>query len=648
MWPKLKNAMAAVLICIKCALFKNSRNLQGVYAKIALSAGALISVFYFYTAIFGIFSAPSHRAIFFSGAIALVFLWFPATEKSPKDRFTITDILAALTVIGSGFYFIAFFHDIVMRPGVFHLHETIISWIIIILSLEAARRSLGIALPIVSVLAILYTFPLVARNLPDLIMHSGMSIERISAYIFGSFDGIFGPITHAFATHVLPFVIFGAFLQKSGAGQFFIDLPYSLVGRLSSGPAMTAVVASTMMGSIVGSPVANVVATGTFTIPLMKKSGYSSEDAGAVETVASSGSCFMPPVMGAAAFFMVEFTGIPYIEIVRVAFIPAILFAIGVGIMVHLYAKKNGLQGVPADQLPNFKELLKKGWYFFLPLVVLLFFLIQGNSPGYSATMGSLSCFLVSLLRKETRMTPVRLWEAFEISFKSILGIAVVTGSVGIIVAVIVLTGLGLRFASIVIAAAGGDLMLTILYIAIAATILGMAAPITAVYAILAMIAPPALVELGVSVMAAHLLLIWYSQLSGITPPVCLVAYAAAAIAGGNPFATGVKAFRYGLLLIILPLLFVYTPLLLEGTLQENLITISTSLLAVIGTAIFLQGYLFSKLNLLEFAMLGIGTVGLFTTNLLYNIVGLALVALVFITQSISRKKQPACGKTVL
>lgn len=636
-----KSFLSRGLLRIKRALFKESRNIKGPYLWIANTLGAAIAIFYFYTTGFGIFSSQSHLAVFFAGTLALIFFWFPASHRSPQERFTLLDGLLACLAIGVGVYFIVTYPLWPARPGVFYDYEVAIGWTAIVLSLEAARRSMGALLPILSILALLYCFPIIAQNLPEFIMHRGMTFTRIAGFLYGTADGLFGTIAYSLATYVLPFVILGAFLEKCGAGRFFIDLPYALFGNTASGPGMVSVVSSAMMGSIVGSPTANVVATGTFTIPLMKKSGYRPEDAAAIETAVSSGSMFTPPVMGAAAFFMVEFTGIPYIQVIKIAAIPAVLFFLGVGLMVHLNAKKNGLTGLDKSLLPRVGEVLKQGWYYPLLLIILIALLAQGYSPGLSAFYTSLACIVLSWVRRESRMGLKEIWEAFLSSVRGIIAIAGVTGAVGIIVGVLSLTGLGLKFSSVIIALSGGNLLLTIALVAFAALVLGTGTPITAVYIILAVVAPKALMDLGVSMAAAHMMLIWFSQLSGITPPVCIVAYSAAAIAKADPFTTGFKALRYGLFLVIIPLLFAYTPLLLEGkTIWENIITIGTSTIAVIGVAVFLQNFLRRKLNLPQQIAILAGSIMLFTTNYYFNGIGIVLTTLVFASQLKDRESR--------
>jgi TRAP transporter 4TM/12TM fusion protein len=399
---------------------------------------------------------------------------------------------------------------------------------------------------------------------------------------------------------------------------------------------------SALMGSISGSPVANVVATGAFTIPLMKKAGYPPETSGAVESCASTGSMFTPPVMGAAAFFMVEFTGIPYIDIVKIAAIPAAIYYVSIATMVWLEARKGNLkEQVSREEIPRVGDVVRKGWFLVIPLVMLLYLLMDGRSPSFAAFWSALACIVFSWFTKEFKMKVRDILNTFAGAGKNVIMIASITGVIGILVGVLNLTGLGLKLSQIILALSGGNLLLTIFLVCVAAFILGMGSPIAAVYVILAVIAPAAMVELGVPVIAAHLLLIWYSQLSGLTPPVCLVAFAAASISGGDPFKTGILSMKLGFALLLLPLLFIYTPLLLTGTALESAMAIVTSLIAVFVSCLFVQRYFLRKTSLFEQLLLGIGGLLLYTTYLSWNIVGLAVVAVPMLIQVLANRKVP-------
>lgn len=625
-------------------IFKNfvltqRRQLQGWQLQLAQTIAGLMSLFYFYTSCFGVFSQESHRGIFLGFTLMLIFLWFPFSRKSPQNRFTLLDGILALLSISGALFFIYDYAKIMARRGEYTFLELVIGIVMILLVLEGARRSMGILLPILGILAMLYAHESIAQILPPIFAHKGFDITRIITFCYTSMEGIFGTIDYVLATYVLPFVIFGAFLNKSGVGRFFVELPYALLGKYPAGTAQVAVISSALMGTISGSPAANVVATGTFTIPLMKKAGYRPEIAGAVEASASTCGMFTPPVMGAAAFFMVEFTGIPYIEIIKIAAIPAILYLIGIATMVQIEAAKNKIKGVPAEQLPPFRNILKEGWFLFTPLFLIVILLVYGFSPHKAAFFASLSCIIMSWFVKGYRMGPKEFCSAMSEAGKDTLSIAGIAGVIGIMVGILYLTGLALNLSQIILNLAGGKLLFTIFFAAIASFIIGMGAPISATYVILAVIIPPAMEKLGVSVMGAHLLLIWYSQMAGLTPPVCTVAYVAAAIAKSDPLRTAFESMKFGVLLMVIPLLFVYTPILFTGTTFENILAIVTSTFAVITFVSVIHKFFIRANTWYEEILFGVGAFLLFLPNLICNILGLITVIIPISLQVIEKKK---------
>ena len=613
------------------------RALEGFYRQATHGLAALFAASFIYTAAFGVFSPESHRALFLGFTLVLVFLWFPAQAGSPGNRFTMVDGLLALAAVVVTVYFIREYPTLVRRVGLYSATDTGFGFVAMAISLEATRRVVGLFVPLVSIGALLFASEHVAPYLPSIIAHRGFPFTRIIAYLYATIEGLFGVVTYTFATHVFLFVIFGAFLVRSGVGKFFVELPYALLGRSPGGAGKVAVLASALLGSVTGSPTANTVATGTFTIPLMKRTGYAPHVAAAIETSASTGGQFLPPVMGAAAFFMVEFTGIPYIEVVKLAAVPAVIYFIAVLSMVHFQAAREQLRDPEAADLPDWRGLLWSGWYLALPLVVLLAQLVRGYSPGIAAFWGIVTAVVVSWMRASTRMGVKKIYETLIDGARNTLMIASVAGSIGIIVGVIGLTGLGLTFSSAMLSMTGDSLLLAMIMVALTALILGIGAPITATYVILAVLVPPALARLGVSTAASHLSLIWYSQLSSITPPVCLVAYAAAAIAEADPFRTAFHALKFGAFLIVMPFLFVYTPLLLEAEPWVNVLTIATATMAAVTFAATLQGYFYRRNTRLEGLILGTGTVSLLTAVPVMNAVGLALVAGVYGWQRLPR-----------
>ncbi|HEY7443806.1 MAG TPA: TRAP transporter fused permease subunit [Vicinamibacterales bacterium] len=618
---------------VRKVMAASPRPLEGGYRAAAHLVAATLAAFFVYTAGFGVFTAESHRALFLAGTQILVFLWFPARYGSPRGRFSFVDGLLAMIAVLVAAYFIWEYPTMVRRAGLATPNDVALGVLAIVLSLEAARRVVGPVVPLVAICSLLFAWRELAPYLPGTIAHRGFTAERMITSIYMSLDGLFGIVTYTFATHVFLFVIFGAFLERSGVGRFFIELPYALMGRSPGGAGKVAVAASALLGSVTGSPTANTAAMGTFTIPLMKRSGYAGPVAAGIETAASIGSQFLPPVMGAAAFFMVEFTGIPYIEVVKIAAIPALIYYVGVMAMVHFQARRDRMQGAQAEELPDWRRVLQGGWYLALPLVVLLGQLARGHSTGVAAFWGILTALVVSWIRPGSRMGPSQIWGALVDGTRNTLMIASVAGSIGIIVGIIGLTGLGLRFSGIMLSMTGESLFLAMLIVALTATVLGCGAPITATYVILAVLVPPALATLGVSVEAAHMTLIWFSQLSSITPPVCLVVYAAAAIAQADPFRTSYHAMKFSAFLVVMPFLFVYTPLLGSGSFWLDVLAVVTATIAAVTFAATLQGYFVGRNTLAETVALGAGTVALFDGRPVMNAVGLLLVGGVYIRQ---------------
>lgn len=622
-----------VRLLVHCVMVASPRPLQAGFRHSVHALAAAFSGIYIYTAGFGVFSPESHLAMFLGFTLALVFLWFPARQGSPQERFSIGDGMLALGAVAVTVYFIREYPVMVRRVGLYTDLDIGMGVLAMALGLEATRRVAGLIVPLLSIGALLFAYRGLAPLLPSVIAHRGFTIERIVAYSYTTIEGLYGVVTYAFATHVFLFVIFGAFLERSGVGRFFIELPYALMGRGPGGSGKVAVAASALLGSMTGSPTANTVATGTFTIPLMNRTGYAPHVAAAIEAAASTGSMFLPPVMGATAFFMVEFTGIAYIEVIKLAAIPALIYFAGVMAMVHFEARRSKLAGAPGEDLPQWRQVLKRGWYLALPLVVLLVQLARGYSPGVAAFWAIVATVIVSWFRRETRMGIKEIYAAMVDGARNTLMIASVAGSIGIIVGIIGLTGLGLRFSSIVLSMTGDSLLLAMALVAVTALVLGIGAPITATYVILAVLVPPALGDLGVSVEAAHLSLIWYSQLSSLTPPVCLVAFAAASIAKADPFRTGLHAMKFGAFLIVMPLLFVYTPLLLGAEPLANVIAVATATVAAISFAAVLQGYFARRNTLSEGVLLAAATVLLFTTYLPANVAGAVLITAVYLWQ---------------
>ncbi len=602
-----------------------------------LGAVALV-LYYIYSAGFGSASEQYHLGFYLLLTFALIGILYRFRKGSPVSRPSILDFLLVAGSIFTIGYWILEYPNLANRAGNYNQLDIFVGAVAIIISFEASRRTVGWALPIIAIIGILYA--LFGRVMPDAIAHKGFPLRRIIEYCFFSQAGVFGIMANVMATYVILFIFFGAFLEKSGVGQFFINLPMALAGRSIGGAAKVSVMTSGFFGSVAGSAIANTVATGTFTIPLMKRTGFRPHVAGAVEASASVGGQFLPPVMGAGAFLMAERTGLPYSQIALLSIVPAFLYFLSVWVMVHFEAKKQGLERIPAAEIPKFIPLLKSGWYYLLPLLTLIGILIAGYTAYKAAFFSILVTIVVSYFRPETRLTPKRIWEAMVSGAKNSLAIGGAVGTIGIIVAVIDLTGLGRIFPELVLTVAGSNRAIAILLLAAASLVLGMGIPVTAAYLITSELAVPILTtpEMGIPIIAAHLIIFWLSQDSNITPPVALGAYAGAAIARADPWKTGWACFKFAKLLYIMPLLFAYTHILFtEGTPEQYVLSVVT---AIVGTVIFsivTMGYFVRKTHWYEWILLALAAFLAYIYNIWTFIFAIILVAVVYIVQKRSK-----------
>jgi TRAP transporter 4TM/12TM fusion protein len=516
------------------------------------------------------------------------------------------------------------------------LHNTLLGAGVILIGLEAARRTTGLIIPAVCIAFLIYAY--VGPYLPGIFRHDGFPVWRIIEYNFVTTEGMLGQITNIFASYIFVFVIFAAFLERSGLGQLFMDTALALTGRMTGGPGLAACFSSALMGMVSGSPVANVVTTGAFTIPLMKRVGYKPEFAGAVEAAASTGGQYMPPIMGAAAFMLAEFTQTPYIEVVKISILPAILYFGAVGTMVYLEARKTNLVGLPRNELPKIGDVLKRS-YQFLPIPVIIYLMLKGYSPFYSAVWAIITTVVLSWFRKETRMGPRKIFDALVGGTKSSLAVGSLVGSLGVIMGTCLLTGLPARLSEMITALSGGILPLVVVMILISGYIIGMGLPATPAYVILSLFGVPALANLGVQALTAHLIVFWVAVGSVITPPVALASMAAASIADSEPYQTGFQAVKLGSWLFLMPFLFLYTPILLNGTTAEIVRCIITSLCALIAWAAAVEGYMVVKTRSWERILLFISAFGLLHAGLITDVVGVGILVLVFVTQRQLQKR---------
>ena len=560
-----------------------------------------LAVFHLYTGFAGAYGALIQRSIHLSPILVLTYLLYPTATK---DRFYIFGrLLDTLFIIGSvsiGLYIIDQYHVLTFRDGNPNLPDMLLGILAIILVLEATRRVIGWTLPLVAVAFVIYAYW--GPNMPGVFGHRGYDWGRILQHTYTSTEGIYGLPIGVSATFVILFIIFGAILQETGAGRFFIDLAFAFFGRVRGGPAKVAVVGSTLFGTISGSATANVVGTGTFTIPMMKRLGYQPTFAAAVEAVASTGGQFMPPIMGAAVFVMIEMIHVTYREIIVMALLPAILFYVAVFIAVDLEAVRLGLRGMDRSELPKATRLLAEGWPFLAPPVILVFMLMYMHwSPTKAGFWAIVSTVAVSSLKASSRLTPRQILGALRAGTMSTLQVALACACAGVVVSVFTLTGLGAKVSFALLELANEALLPMLVIGMVTSILLGMGMPTTPAYIILAVLIAPSLVKAGVPQISAHLFVFYSGIISAITPPVALAAYAGAAIAKAPPLRTGFLAMRIGLAAFIVPFMFVYSPgLVFHGTPWEVVYSIGTSLLGILAITYGVQGRMLRELYIVE------------------------------------------------
>jgi TRAP transporter 4TM/12TM fusion protein len=551
-------------------------------------------LFYAWAAVVQPMATQYHRGVYVIITYVLVFLLYQS--KTLVGR--IIDYVLILLSIASVGYWVVMFEVINYRTGAETPVDAAFAIVGVLIGIELARRVVGNVFVIMGIVFLGYG--VYGYMAPDLISHAGAPFTELCVSIFYKSDGVFGIMASVLATYVILFVLFGAFLEKSGAQKFFIDWPLAAVGHRIGGPGKVSVIASGLFGSISGSAIANTVSTGMFTIPMMKKAGFKPHVAGGIEPAASIGGMFMPPIMGAGGFIMAELTGLPYSQIMLVAIFPALMYFFSVFVMVHYEAKKDNVVGEKTKF--SAMEIFKKQWFYIMPLVIITVFMLYGFSPAYSAILGLVTCIVISWVRKETRIGPKRFVEAAREGTENSLKIGATVGVIGIIIGVLTFSGLILTFADIMIDLAGGSLLLTILLVALASLVLGMGVPVTAAYLVTAVVAVPALTHLGVNELAAHMIVYWLSQDSNITPPVCIAAFAGATIAKANMWRTAFTSFKFAKFLYLGPLLFGYVPgFSMDGTPMD---IVKAYIAIMIGTylyAWFLSGIWVTPLKNLVF-----------------------------------------------
>ncbi|TCP20653.1 TRAP transporter 4TM/12TM fusion protein [Scopulibacillus darangshiensis] len=610
------------------------RKFVGPMAKTVFILAVIWSLFQIYVASFGIMEAIKSRAWFFAFLSIMIFLLCPASKKGKKQRMypSIWDwICIAGTLASVGFLLLNY--NGYVQTG---LHIPLDFWfggLGILVAFEAARRAAGNVMTILAAVFLLYNF--FGQYIPGVFGHASLDFERVIDVMWWGTQGIFGTVIGVAATYIFLFILFGAFLRRSGFIDFINDLALAIAGRSAGGPAKVAVIGSGFMGMINGSGVANASSVGTVTIPLMKKAGFKGHFAGAVEAVAGTGGVIAPPIMGAASFVMAEFLGVPYRTIMLAALIPAILYFLMCFLSVHFEAKKLGIEGLSKERLPNIWLVLKRGGHLIIPVIVIIALLVTGMTPLYAAVWSMLSTVIVSWFKKETRMGLKEILEALEEGAKGVLTVGAACTIVGIIIGTISLTSLGLTLGNNILELAGNHLFLVAIFTMLISILLGMGVPVTASYIITATISAPLLAKMGVSLLVAHMFAFFFAALSDITPPVALAVMAAAGIAREPFIKVAVTAVRLGILGFLIPFFFLYNPLLLfaGGSIIHSIFACITGMIGVIALSGALANWFLIKLNVIQRILLTLAGLLMIEPNYYTDIFGVAALVSVYIWQ---------------
>lgn len=603
---------------------------------ITVFISVIFVLFQLYATLSGAITAQVLRATHLAFVQLLAFLLFPPTKNSPRNTLPWYDIVLGLIGLACWLYIVVNFDSLVRRSGNNTPLDVAVGIVGILVLFESCRRIVG--LPIMIIAGSFIVFAFAGKYLPGFLHHRGYSLQRVVCHLFYNTEGIMGTPIGACSTFIFLFILFGALLEKTGIGHFFIDVCNALAGGASGGPAKVAVLSSALLGTVSGSSVSNTVGSGSFTIPMMKRLGYKGEFAGAVEAAASTGGQIMPPIMGAAAFLMAESLGLPYITIVKAAIVPAILYFTGIFITVHLEAKKLGLKGLPKDQLPRFMPLLLRKGYMILPLVVIIYFLCAGKTAVFAALMGIIACVLVGFGVSVSDLAHGRkpsfggkdIVEIMCTAARNIISVAIACGMAGIIIGIVTLTGLGLRLGNGLVMLAHGKLFLTLVFTMVASIILGMGAPTTANYLITSTITAGAIISLGIEPLAAHMFAFYFGIIADVTPPVALAAIAGAAIAKAKPMKTALNATKLAIGAFIIPYMFVYNSkmLMINASALSVVMIIITAILGMFGISVALEGYGFNNTGFFYNSRKGKATIIAFDAveRLLFAIAGLLCV----------------------
>jgi len=626
------------------AQFERKRTYRGLPGMLISIVAVTASVYHLLYGYFHPFFALDHRSVHWLFMSVLLFALYPFSKKrSPLSRPSVIDWIFLTASAGICLWIFIDSTSILNRAGRFEPMDVAVGSALMVIVLEASRRSTGNAVPLIALVFVAYA--IFGPYLPDALVHRGYSIKRLSTYLSLSTDGIFGVPIGVSANFILLFILYGAILHKTGAGQFFTDVAFALTGWTRGGPAKAAVVSSTFFGMISGSSVANTVTTGSFTIPLMKRTGYPAHFAAGVEASSSTMGQIMPPIMGAAAFIMAEFLSIPYYKVCIAAAIPAILAFFSTFMQVHFGAVALGLSGIPRNELPGIRDAFAAGWHHIFSIFLLIYFLMNNYSPERAvfwaiiATIGS--SFIKCLVRKQSTADFGRMvLEGLADGAIGAVEVAAACAAAGIIIGSITMTGLGIKFSSLIVDASMGKLYLALPFTMLACLLLGMGVPTTAQYIIISALVAPALVQMGVLAIAAHMFILYFGTRADITPPVALAAYAGAGIAQSDPWKTGLSAFQLGIAGFIIPFMFIYAPeLLFIGSLWRIGLALVTAVLGVACLAAAVQRCFLLKTTWIETVLFLVVALLLIKPGIKTDIAGIVLFAFVFASQWFHKKR---------
>lgn len=623
----------------------SKRELTGITRRCAFIIGVTLTVLVFYTAFRGVFVPLIQNSIVLCFLLALTFLWYPATAKSPKNKPSVTDyilVVASLLVLFWTIYNQPRFEMRMPFVSEIQTIDKIVGLTLIILVLECCRRTVGIMVTSIGIVFILYGF--LGSHMPGILQHPGFSFEKFIDILYLTTEGIFSSLVGMTATIIFGFISFGVFLQSTGGDKYFIDIALALAGKKSGGPAKVAVLGSSLMAMISGSSIANIVTTGSLTIPMMKSIGYKPEQAGAVEAVASSGGQIMPPIMGAGAFLMADALGVSFFDIAMVSFAPAVLFYCALWFFNDKIAKKRGLAGM--SEVPELWSSIKNSFHMWIPIFVLIVMCIMKFTPFLAAAICTVLIYLMSYIKKTNKVSFKELFYIIEKCAISMTTIAGIIATASVIVAIINVTGLMIKSTSIILSLSGGNIVITILILLVISYIMGMGLPVTSCYIILAALGVPSLVKCGATPIGAHLMLFWSSMVAGITPPVCVAAYVAANVAGSDPMKTGLNSLKMGSMFYLLPLLFLFTNIL-TGSIYEIIALFAIALASIYFFVVGLEGYFLTKiktfdriLSILIFFLLFMSTFNIvpISTKIVFIITAIIVSVIVYIRQQKSIK----------